>query len=403
MRRNTTHTIRKNKQPLSVKFSRGLGIAAAAVMVIATPIQFNKPVAADQYDVQIAALQQQIDSENSQISALSQQAQTYQVAVQQLQAQVTVIQAQINVAQAKYDQLTQQIADTQAQIQKDKDALGGTLADLYVDGKTSTLEMLASSKNISDYLDKQQYQDSIRNQLTSTITQIQNLQVQLQKQQADAKVTLENEQASQDALVSKQQEQQNLLNQTQGQESAYQQMVASNQAQQKQLAAEQLAAMAATYRATGGATILKSGVAGGYPWNSSNCPMSGFYSTGGVDGTGNDGYGYGCRQCASYAAWRMAKETGVYPVNWGNAIDFPSRARSAGYQVGPTPKQGSLAVMSASQAGTAYGHIAWVDQVLGNGDIIVSQYNANYGGVGWGMYTQMEMSASAFTWFIYVS
>jgi hypothetical protein len=36
-----------------------------------------------------------------------------------------------------------------------------------------------------------------------------------------------------------------------------------------------------------------------------------------------------------------------------------------------------------------------------NGKIIVSQYNYYYN--GWGNYTQMELSASAFTWFIHVS
>lgn len=406
MRRFKLHTIRKIKTPtpFSTKLGRGLIIASCAAIAIATPVQFNKSVSADQYDVQIAALQSQIDAENAQISQLSQQASSYQVAVQQLQAQVAVIQNQINLSQAQYNKLTNQIAQTKTQIATNKDALGQTLADLYVDGNTSTIEMLASSKNISDYLDKQQYQQSVRDQLTSTINQIQALQKQLTQQQNDAKVQLVNEQASQNALAQKQAEQQTLLNETQGQESAYQAQVAANQAQQKQLAAEQLAAMAATYRSTGGATILKSGVAssGGYPWNSSNCPMSGFYSTGGVDGAGNDGYGYGCRQCASYAAWRMNKETGVYPVNWGNAINFPDNARAAGYSVGYTPRPGSLAVMSASQAGTPYGHVAWVDAVSGN-SVIVSQYNANYNGIGWGNYSQMEMSASAFTWYIYVS
>jgi surface antigen/regulator of replication initiation timing len=398
MQRSTTV---KNKKPLSTHIGRGLIFASALIMAVATPIQMSQNAAADKYDDQIAALQAQIDSANAQVSNLKSQANTYATAAAGLQAQVTAIQDQIAISTAKYNQLTQQIADTEQKIKDNQDALGQTLADLYVDGNVSPIEMLASSKNISDYLDKQELQSSIRDQLTSTIKEIQDLKDQLVKKQSDAKATLVNQQASHDALAAAQQQQQDLYNQTQGQEAAYQSLIAANQSKQKDLAAQQLAAMAATINSTGGAKVLKSGVAGGYPWNSGNCPMSGFYSTGGVDGNGSDGYGYGCRQCASYAAWRMAKETGFYPVNWGNAINFPSRGRAAGYAVDGTPSAGSMAVMSTSQAGTPYGHVAWVDAVEDNGKIIVSQYNYYYN--GWGNYTQMELSASAFTWFIHVS
>jgi peptidoglycan DL-endopeptidase CwlO len=401
MMRATTHT--KTKKPFSTYLGRGLILSTAVIMAVATPIQLTQKASADKYDDQIAALQAQIDAANSQVNALKGQADTYQNAVNSLNAQIAAIQAQINISQAQYDKLTQEIADTEQKIKDNQDALGDDLANLYVDGNVSPIEMLASSKNISDYLDKQELQKSVKDQLSSTIQQIQDLKTQLTKQQTDAKATLTNQQASQDAVAAKQAEQANLLAQTQGQEAAYQGLIASNQAKQKDLAAQQLAAMAATVSSTGGAKILKSGVAGGYPWNSSNCPMYGFMSTGGADGNGTDGYGYGCRQCASYAAWRMAKETGFYPVNWGNAIDFPGRGRAAGYTVDGTPTAGSLAVMSTSQAGTPYGHIAWVDAVEGNGKIIVSQYNANFNNIGWGMYTQAEMSASAFTWFIHVS
>ena len=389
------------KVAFSTKLGRGLIGTIALLMLVATPVQLSQKAFADKYDDQIAVLQAQIDTANSQVSALNAQASTYQNAVNTLNAQAQAIQAQIDISQAKYDQLTQQIADTEQKIKDNQDALGVTLANLYVDGNVSPIEMLASSKNVSDYLNKQEYQSSIRDQLSSTIKTIKDLKTQLVKQQSDAKATLANQQASKDALVAKQQEQQNLLAQTQGQEAAYQSLIASNQAKQKDLAQQQLAAMAATIKNTGGATVLKSGVAGGYPWTAANCPMSGFYSTGGVDGDGTDGYGYGCRQCASYAAWRMAKETGFYPVNWGNAIDFPSRGRAAGYAVDGTPTAGSLAVMSTSQAGTAFGHVAWVDAVEPNGKIIISQYNYYYN--GWGNYTQMEMSAAAFSWFIHVS
>jgi surface antigen len=124
--------------------------------------------------------------------------------------------------------------------------------------------------------------------------------------------------------------------------------------------------------------------------------MSGYLSTGGADGNGGDGYGYGCRQCASYAAWRIAKETGIY-YRWGNAVDFTRNARNAGYQEG-APMPGSIAVMDPAKAGQGYGHVAWVEAVSG-GNVTVSQYNYDYG-QGYGMYSMMTLSASAFDHYI---
>jgi surface antigen/peptidoglycan hydrolase CwlO-like protein len=393
----------RSATPVSIKGrSKKLGLIIVSVLFAAVvPLQMVQKTFADQYDDQINAIQQQIDADNSQSAQLASQASTYQTAIAQLQTQESTIQDQINLAQAQSAKLAAEIVDTQQKIKDNQSALGQTLASLYVDGQVTPLEMVASSKNISDYLDKEQLRKSVSNQLTATIAQITTLQTQLTQQQTDVTRVLGNEQNSENALAAAQQQQQSLLSQTQGQEAAYQQLVTANQAKQDQIRDEQQAAIAATFKSTGGATLIKGGVAGGYPWGASNCPMDGIYSTGGVDGNGTDGYGYGCRQCASYAAWRVAKETGFYPVNWGNAVDFPASARASGYLTGSTPRPGSLAVMSAAQAGGPDGHVAWVEAVDGDGTIIVSQYNYNYG-AGWGMYSEMKLSAAAFATYIYI-
>jgi surface antigen/peptidoglycan hydrolase CwlO-like protein len=378
-------------------------VGVAILMITASSLQFTRNASADQYDDQINAIQAQINSYNAQAATLASQAQTYQSAVAALQTQEATIQSQIDLSQAKYNQLIAQIADTTQKIADNQKALGDTIADLYIDGQVTPLEMLASSKSISSYLDKQTQQAAIKDQLNTTIKQIKTLQAQLDTQKADVQVQLGNEQTSHAALAAAQAQQQTLLDQTQGQEAAYDQLVASNRAQQDKIRDEQQAAIAATFRNTGGATLIKGGQAasGGYPWNTANCPMDGIYSTGGSNGNGGDGFGYGCRQCASYAAWRVDKETGNYPVNWGNAVDFPASAAASGFSEGSTPRAGSLAVMSAAQAGGPDGHVAWVEAVNGDGTIIVSQYNYNYG-AGWGMYSEMKLSSAAFYRYIYI-
>jgi surface antigen/peptidoglycan hydrolase CwlO-like protein len=388
----------RSTTPASVSLAtRVLLVFIGVLFVVATPVQITQRVFADQYDDQINALQQQINSYNTQAAQLGQQAQTLQSAIGQLQAQASAIQAQVDQSQAKYDKLVAQIADTNKQIKDNQDALGVTLANMYVDEKITPIEMLASSKTISDYLDKQEYQASIRDQLTTTINKIQDLKNKLVQDKSDIATVLANQQSQKLALVSKESDQQSLLNETNNSEAAYQSLISKNQAEINAVEAEQALANA-RYSGSGGYELVSSGLLGSYPWNSSNCPMLGYFSTGGADGNGGDGHGYGCRQCASYVAWRIAKETGKY-YSWGNAVNFTSSAIAAGYSEG-SPQAGSIAVMDPGTAGVSEGHVAWVEAVSGS-QVLISQYNYNYG-AGYGMYSEMWLSSSAFDHYVHI-
>ncbi|MCX6728779.1 MAG: CHAP domain-containing protein [Candidatus Saccharibacteria bacterium] len=367
------------------------------LFVVSTPLQITQRVFADHYDDQINALQQEINQYQAASNTLSSQADTLQTALSQLSSQKSTIQAQIDLSQAKYDKLVQQIADTEKMIKDNQDALGVTIANMYVDGKVSPIEMIASSKTISEYLDKQEYQSSIRDQLTSTINKIKDLKTQLNKQKTDVAKILEDQKSQRDQLVAKENEQQKLLNETQGQEAAYQQLIGKNQAAISEVRATQ-ALVNSRFNGSGGYSLVDSGSLGDYPWNSSNCPMWGYLSTGGADGNGGDGHGYGCRQCASFVAWKIAKETGKY-YSWGNAVNFTHGATNAGYAAGG-PQAGSIAVMDPGTAGVSEGHVAWVEAVNGN-SVLISQYNYNYG-AGYGMYSEMWLSAGAFDHYVHI-
>ena len=383
----------------STSFASKLALISVSILIaVAAPVQMTQKVSADQYDDKIAALQQDIAIYQQQAAILNGQAATLQSAIAQLANQKAAIQTQIDISQTKYDQLVIQIADTEQKIKDNQDALGTTIANMYVDGNITPIEMLASSKNISDYLDKQEYQSSIRDQLSSTITKVKDLKTQLNKQQTDVGKILADQKSQREILVAKENEQQSLLDRTQGQEATYQQMIGSNQSAIAEAKATQ-AIINARINGSGGFTLVDSGSLVDYPWNSSNCPMWGYLSTDGADGNGGDGHGYGCRQCASYVAWRFAKETSLYP-SWGNAVDFTASAVAAGFTEG-APQAGSIAVMDPGKAGQSYGHVAWVEAVDGNGKMVVSQYNYDYG-QGYGMYSEMILSVSAFDHFIHI-
>lgn len=395
----------RSTTPVSAK-SKGLVtkstlIAGAVLMAIAAPISMNQPTAfARDFDAEINALQREIDQYQSQAGELRKQIGTLQEELAGLDRQKAVIQAQIDLSQAKYDKLIQQIKETEQKIEDNKNALGETIASIYVDDNISPLEMLASSENIGDYVDKQEYRASIQDQLSKKIETIKKLKEDLEKQKTDVQRTLADQKNSKNALAAKEKERQEILAKTQGQESAYQSLASDRESKKLEVQRQQQAAIeAAMRRAGGGSAITLPGTSGGYPWNDSNCFVDGnAWSHGGIDGNGTDGMGYGCRQCVSYVAWRAYKETGYAPVNWGNANQWPGSARGAGFSTGSSPRAGSAAVISAG----AYGHIVWVDAVNSDGTVDISQYNYfNAGGPGWGHYSKMRVSASTYDTYIY--
>ncbi len=376
----------------------------AVLIVVAVPIQMTQKASADQYDDKIAALQSDISKYQAETARLNSEAATLQSALAQIANQKAAIQAEIDISQTKYDQLIIQIADTEQKIKDNQDALGKTIADLYVDDKTTPIEMLASSKNVSDYLDKQEYRSSVRNELTSTISKIRSLKKTLETNKVEVEKVLADQKSQRASLVAKENEQNNILQKTQGQESGYQQLIGNSQAQIAEARATQ-ALLNSRIQGSGGGVVINGGLLGDYPWNDSNCPMLGYWSTGGVPPyNGGDGYGYGCRQCASYVAWKIAKKTNFYP-SWGNAVDFTTNAQAKFGAGDGQPHAGSIAVMDPATAGVSEGHVAWVESepyvVNGRTVIQVSQYNYDYG-AGYGMYSLMELSVNAFDHYIQI-
>lgn len=364
-----------------------LQLCAAVVSSLSLLVsQWVAPAAyADQYSDQIKAIQSQVDSYNSQAAALKAQGDTLQNAIAVLAAQKSAIEEQISLTQVKHDDLVKKVDDTQKRMEAVRTILASTIADMYVNSKTTTLEMVASSSDISDFVNAQEYQNVAKDQMSSLMNQVKQLQSDLKKQQAGVDQTLSDQQAQQTALAQKTDEQQALLAKTQGDEAAYQAQITQGTAQINSLLAQQATANAAASKRYSASVGAGSSNHHGYPDSWSSAPQDSMV----------DSWGMYNRECVSYTAWRVDQAYGNMPY-WGgrgNAIQWPSAARSAGIPTGTTPKVGSVAIMPVG----SYGHAAWVESVNANGTVTVSQYN-------WGLrgeYSEMTINASAFTTYIY--
>jgi peptidoglycan hydrolase CwlO-like protein len=373
-------------------------------------------VFARDYAAEIAAKDQDIAQYQAEATRLAGQADTLLVALAMLTNERSQLQAQIDVSQAKYNQLLVQIANTGKQITDNKDALGITIANLYVEDDITPFEILFGSKNISDYIDKQEYRNSVRDQLTSTITKIKELKTQLDKQKIDAESILNDQKNQRALLVQKEAQQQALIDKTKGQEQAYQSLAQKTTEERNQIRLEQIAENASI----GGNVVAGDPNKGGYPSYLANDPNWDGYTP------IVDPWGLYSRQCVSYVAWKVHQSYikgnsshdmpywgGIghawqwaysgWAASWGDDAEYGAQLyynngnwHTANYETygipsGTEPKVGSVGVKNGK-----YGHVVWVEAVNGN-NILVSQYNYNLDG----QYSEMTVDKSKFSRYIY--
>jgi surface antigen len=383
--------------PVSISSKRLFLIAISVVVLgLIAPVQMATFVSADDYDARIKALENDISRYDAEAARLAGEADTLQREVSRLNNEKAAIQAQVDISTEKLNKLNSDIKANEEKIQTNKDSLGTIVADLYVDDEVSPIEMLASSKGVNEYIDKQEYRSATRDQLTTTIATIKKAKAELEEQKKSVELVLKDQESQRNLLASKEQEQQSLLNETRGDEANYRNLSSQSTSRKEQLQREQQAAIEAALRARGGggAGNITAGDPGkgGYPSYLAN---SNYYNP------IVDPWGMYSRQCVSYTAWKVFQKNGYMPY-WGgrgNANQWPANARAAGIPVSSTPRAGSVGVL---MAGT-YGHTVWVESVNSNGTINISQYNYfNGGGSGWGHYSEMpNVSPSAYDYYIY--
>src|SRR6476661_8222548 len=120
----------KNQKQLKAYLSGALLSVVAVVTVAGLAIV---PARADQFDQQIAALQQQNASSLSSLGALQAQAASYQDAINQLQIQIDALQQLINENLTKQHDLQAQIDANEAELARQRELLGQDIKSMYID------------------------------------------------------------------------------------------------------------------------------------------------------------------------------------------------------------------------------------------------------------------------------
>ena len=340
-------------------------ILLGALFLVAAPL-----VSADSLQQQINSLQSQNNTTQSNLDSLQVQATSYQNAISILQSQINAAQAAINASQQSILNLQAKIDKSQVDLDYQKQVLASDVRAIYVSGSIDTIEMLASSKNLSVFVDQQTYQKAVEDKIQKTLSQIAELQNQLNTQKAQVQQTLLVQKAQNDQLSSDQQKQQSMLGYNQGQQDTYNQQISSNKDKIATLRAQQ-----AILNSIGSGNII--------PPNSSGA--GGACDAG--QGQGNGGYPmpwcnaqedhlttsghFLNRECTSFAYWYFTSVEGHRDFTvTGDAKDWINYSN---HPVDQTPEDGAIAVKTSGQ----WGHVMIVVATPGEsyaGSVVPSGY-----------------------------
>ena len=357
------------KSKLFVRSARSLIVLVVGVLFItASPLVYAQNI-----QQQIDSLSAQNDQKQQSVNDLQLQATSYQDAINKLQGQIGAIEGALSASTAQQASLQQQIEADKQQINIKKASLADDIKTMYVDGQMSTIEELATSNNLSDYVDKEEYRTTVQNQLNDKIKQIADLQAKLQSQKQQVDQLIKTQQQQQARLASDKQEQNSLLGYNQGQQSAYNGQIKSNNKKISALQAEQARINAATSR-TGSAYYGPSSGSGGACDNghgNGGYPMA--WCNAGQDSVTTAG-GFPNRECTSFAYWYFTSVEGKSLSVYGNAKDW---IYTSSRPVTQTPHVGDIFVHTAG----AFGHVGivvgvdggWVHTISMNDD-----YNGHY-------------------------
>lgn len=384
-------TVKQTYKNIQRKLSPVQRVSIAAVMIGAMlfGVVFSPLVRADQFDEQINSLNQQNAENQAQASVLRAQAQTYQEAIDKLQAQINAMVVQIAANEKKSEDLKQQIVEAEQELAKQRKTLGDSIRAMYLEGEISTLEMLASSKDLSDFVDKQQYREAVQNKIKSTVDQITLLKAQLKTQKDEVERLLAEQRTIESQLAVDRQKQSEMLAYTESQKTQYEQRIRDNNAQISTLRAQQ----AAAYRRYGNGSSSPTGSSIVYnnrttgSWG--DCGAYRYCNYGWDDYLSETLYRWGLewtRECVHYAADQLEARGYYIPYGLfsgrGNAYQWSGTTAGVATSVS-VPQRDDVVYMPIGPLG----HVGIVEENYGNGWVRISQMNFPYG--GW--YSTMDL------------
>lgn len=305
-----------------------------------------------------------------------------------LNSEISALNAEIAANEAKVQELNVEIEKNEKKLADNQAALAEMLIDMHFDSDSEPITILAGSKSISDYAEKQAREDVAKQEIALASQKIKELKISLNNQKEEVEQAIESSEAKRSLVASKRADQQVL-------KASYEKS-ADDASVLASYWEEQLKLLAWTPPSnTTGNGSRWYGVANTYPYQG-NCPR---------DNVRYSAYGGAVCQCTSYASWKAKEKWGISNTWGGNASNY---VNAKGYTVPATgiktyvdrnPAPYTIAV----QFGGPYGHVMWVESVNENGSVNITEYNVNWPSIGCniGDFCSRKNVGSSNMWFVH--
>lgn len=338
-------------------------VAVAAFGMLAVPFALNSSITAQsigELREKSEKLEKEINDNTKRAEKLRQRGNTLSDEITRLDKQVAAANEKIAQTDKKIKQLQRELDSTQTELDRQKELLKASMRALYKRGDASTVELLVGSDSFSQFIDEQEYLERLKIGVQDSADKVIALKQEIEARQNTQKDLMKQQIAQRELVKKAKAEQARLLAETKGLESLYRERTAKLEKQQAKLLSEIVAR----------SRVLTGVGNGSYPWADF---MGDKWSHVKSCSYGNDvdPWGYCYRQCTSFVAWRLYSDGKKPPEGYGNAENWDNAAKADGKKTGSKPKKGALAVWEGAE-----GHVAFVEEILADGQVRISEYNA---------------------------
>lgn len=327
---------------------------------------------------EINKAEEDIQESEEKIAKLRDKEDTLKNRLELIKTDIKKVKAELKQTEDEINRVEKRIAETEKEIDYKRSLMQANAKVLYKKGNPSTIEVLFSSDNFTDFINRQEYLDRVKDSLQESARSIVLLREQLGEEREDLEDLRNKQQGKRTALEDRKDEQKKILKETRGKEEKYQEYIAKRRQELRELRIEQASIIADSQ--SGGDMV--SGETD-YPYMHSDC----YDDDGNFNGMQEnspcnkhvDPWKFYYHQCTSYVAWRR-KDLGREIPPWGeiyptNAKHFYDRAKEDNYKVNRKPSKGAIAVNRNGE----WGHVMIVEKAYGD-FIDISQFNAGFQG-----------------------
>lgn len=213
-----------------------ISVQRIAISLIVSTLLTMGPVLA----ISESELRSDINSINNQVAegeehldGLQETTQTLEEALRKLKAEIAELQTQIEKTQEDVEATEEELAETEAELERQKEIMASSIRLLYKRGNISTVELIASSENFTDFVNQEEYVQRIKKQVHEASLEVEALKKQLEEQKEELDDLLATQTGQKKLLDDKRTEQQRLVDQAKQEEFSYQSYLKGLQEKQR--------------------------------------------------------------------------------------------------------------------------------------------------------------------------